>query len=60
MYESFITTKQVKILLEEFKFVEVPVISKKLKCGDIGKGAIADTIDIFNAVEGVRTSQSLN
>ena len=50
MYEHFITKKQVKILLEEFKFIEIPVVEKILKCGDYGKGGIANTEDIYNII----------
>jgi phosphopantothenoylcysteine synthetase/decarboxylase len=50
MYDHFLTKKQVKILLEEFKFIEIPVVEKVLKCGDFGKGGIADTRDIFNTI----------
>jgi phosphopantothenoylcysteine decarboxylase len=50
MYEHFITKKQVNILLDEFKFFEIQVVEKILKCGDYGKGGIADTIDIFQTI----------
>jgi phosphopantothenoylcysteine synthetase/decarboxylase len=50
MYEHFLTKKQVDILLNEFKFIEVPVVEKILKCGDYGKGGIANTDDIVNTV----------
>ena len=50
MYEHFITTKQIKILTEEFKFIQIPSVIKKLKCGDFGIGGIADTSLIFETV----------
>jgi phosphopantothenoylcysteine decarboxylase len=50
MYEHFLTAKQVKILLEEFKFIQIPSISKKLMCGDIGQGGIADTKDLYEII----------
>lgn len=51
MFESFITEKQRKILKEEFKFIEIPVVSKQLACGDIGLGALASSKDIFKTVD---------
>lgn len=50
MYEHFLTKRQLKILLEDFKFVQIPSVVKKLACGDVGIGAIADTKDIVEAV----------
>ena len=50
MYINFLTEKQRKILLEEFKFIEIPAIEKKLACGDIGIGGIADTDVIYEKV----------
>ena len=50
MYENFLTRKQIKILEEEFKFVQIPSVVKLLKCGDVGIGGIADTKDIYEIV----------
>ena len=53
MYDHFITQKQVNILVNEFKFIQIPSVCKKLKCvkcGDIGMGGIADTKDIVKIV----------
>jgi phosphopantothenoylcysteine synthetase/decarboxylase len=50
MYEHFITAKQIKILTDEFKFTQIPSAIKKLKCGDIGIGGIADTVLLFEMV----------
>jgi phosphopantothenoylcysteine decarboxylase len=50
MYEHFLTEKQVKILTEEFKFISIPSVVKKLKCGDYGIGGIADTEVIHKMV----------
>lgn len=50
MYENFITEKQIKILLNEFHFIQIPSKVKKLKCGDYGIGGIADTDDIIKIV----------
>lgn len=50
MYEHFITEKQKQILLLEFKFIEIPVIEKKLACGDFGRGAIADTETMYDII----------
>ncbi len=51
MYNHFITEKQVGILEKEFRFVQIPAVVKKLKCGDIGIGGIADTVDVFRIVD---------
>jgi phosphopantothenoylcysteine synthetase/decarboxylase len=51
MYEHFITEKQIKVLVEEFKFIQIPSVIKKLKCGDFGIGGIADTKDIYETVK---------
>ncbi len=50
MYEHFLTVKQVKILTDEFKFINIPSVVKKLKCGDYGPGGIADTEMIYTMV----------
>ena len=50
MYENFLTKKQIKILEEEFKFIQIPSVVKLLKCGDVGIGGIADTKDIYDIV----------
>lgn len=41
------------ILTEEFKFIQIPPVSKTLKCGDVGIGGIADTKDIYENVNSV-------
>jgi phosphopantothenoylcysteine decarboxylase len=51
MYENFLTNKQRKILIEDFKFIEIPVIEKILACGDIGLGAIANTDTIYEIIK---------
>ena len=51
MYENFLTEKQRKILIEEYKFIEIPSIEKKLACGDIGLGAIANTETIYKIIK---------
>lgn len=51
MYENFLTEKQRKILIEDFKFIEIPVVEKKLACGDIGLGAIANTDSIYKIIK---------
>jgi phosphopantothenoylcysteine synthetase/decarboxylase len=50
MYEHFLTFKQIKILTEEFKFIQIPSAVKILKCGDYGIGGIADTSLIYEMV----------
>ena len=50
MYEHFITHQQINILINEFKFIQIPSAVKKLKCGDFGIGGIADTKDILKIV----------
>ena len=50
MYKNFITKKQIEIMLNEFKWIQIPSLVKKLKCGDVGIGGIADTKDIVKIV----------
>ncbi len=50
MYEHFLTNKQRKMLNDDFKFIEIPVIGKRLACGDVGLGAIADTDTIYKLI----------
>jgi phosphopantothenoylcysteine decarboxylase len=51
MYENFLTEKQRKILIDDFKFIEIPVIEKRLACGDVGLGAIANTDTIYEIIK---------
>ncbi len=60
MYEHFLTEKQIKIIKEEFKFVQIPSVVKKLKCGDVGIGGIADTKDIYDIVDKYFESQGVS
>lgn len=50
MYNNSITQKHQEILNKELFFIEIPVVSKKLKCGDSGKGALAQISDIFKEI----------
>ncbi|XP_066557770.1 phosphopantothenoylcysteine decarboxylase isoform X2 [Amia ocellicauda] len=50
MWEHPITARQVKVL-KEFGYVEVPCISKRLVCGDEGKGAMAEPSTITDMVK---------
>ena len=50
MYEYCITEKQITILINQFKFIQIPSVVQKLKCGDIRIGGIADTKDIVRIV----------
>ncbi|KAF7224379.1 phosphopantothenoylcysteine decarboxylase [Nothobranchius furzeri] len=50
MWQHPITAQQVS-RLKEFGYVEVPCISKKLVCGDDGKGAMAEVSTIVSAVK---------
>uniref|UniRef100_A0A8C5EPY8 Phosphopantothenoylcysteine decarboxylase n=1 Tax=Gouania willdenowi TaxID=441366 RepID=A0A8C5EPY8_GOUWI len=50
MWKHPITAQQVS-RLKEFGYVEVPCISKKLVCGDEGKGAMAEVSTIVSVVE---------
>lgn len=60
MYEHFLTKKQIDILVNEFKFIQIPSVVKKLKCGDVGIGGIADTKDIVKMVcEGMGISDEI-
>ncbi|XP_007556876.1 phosphopantothenoylcysteine decarboxylase isoform X1 [Poecilia latipinna] len=49
MWMHPITAQQVS-RLKEFGYVEIPCISKKLVCGDEGKGAMAEVSTIVSAV----------
>ncbi len=60
MYEHFLTAKQEKILTEEFKFISIPPVVKKLKCGDYGVGGIADTEVIYKIVTDTLREYKLN
>ncbi|XP_071392351.1 phosphopantothenoylcysteine decarboxylase isoform X4 [Centroberyx affinis] len=50
MWQHPITARQVASL-KEFGYVEIPCISKKLVCGDEGKGAMAEVSTIVNVVK---------
>lgn len=49
MWEHPITAKHVSIL-KEWGYVEIPPVSKKLMCGDVGVGAMAEVTTIVNEV----------
>ncbi|XP_070542264.1 phosphopantothenoylcysteine decarboxylase-like [Ptychodera flava] len=50
MWEHPLTSRQVTTL-KEFGYLEVPCIEKKLACGDIGYGAMAEVSTIVTAVK---------
>ncbi|XP_062860756.1 phosphopantothenoylcysteine decarboxylase [Trichomycterus rosablanca] len=50
MWQHPITAQQVTIL-QGFGYVEIPCISKKLVCGDEGKGAMSEVSTIVNEVK---------
>ncbi|XP_071354361.1 phosphopantothenoylcysteine decarboxylase [Trachinotus anak] len=50
MWQHPITAQQVSSL-KEFGYVEIPCISKKLVCGDEGKGAMAEVSTIVSVVK---------
>ncbi|XP_056137603.1 phosphopantothenoylcysteine decarboxylase [Lampris incognitus] len=50
MWQHPITAQQVTSL-KEFGYAEIPCISKKLVCGDEGKGAMAEVSTIIDAVK---------
>lgn len=50
MWQHPITARQVASL-QEFGYVEIPCIAKKLVCGDEGKGAMAEVSTIVDAVK---------
>ncbi|XP_060779844.1 phosphopantothenoylcysteine decarboxylase isoform X2 [Neoarius graeffei] len=50
MWQHPITAQQVA-KLQGFGYVEIPCISKKLVCGDEGKGAMAEVSTIVKAVQ---------
>nr|XP_061812867.1 phosphopantothenoylcysteine decarboxylase-like [Nerophis lumbriciformis] len=50
MWQHPITAQQVQ-RLKEFGYVEIPCIAKKLVCGDVGKGAMAEVSTIINVIK---------
>ncbi|KAM7396779.1 hypothetical protein PAMP_019791 [Pampus punctatissimus] len=50
MWQHPITAQQV-FKMKEFGYVEIPCISKKLVCGDEGKGAMAEVSTIISVVQ---------
>ncbi|KAB5574887.1 hypothetical protein PHYPO_G00214290 [Pangasianodon hypophthalmus] len=50
MWQHPITARQVATL-QSFGYVEIPCISKKLVCGDEGKGAMAEVSTIVDAIQ---------
>ncbi|KAK3570741.1 hypothetical protein QTP86_025382, partial [Hemibagrus guttatus] len=50
MWQHPITAQQVATL-KSFGYVEIPCISKKLVCGDEGKGAMAEVSAIVDAIQ---------
>lgn len=50
MYNNKLTEEHNNKLKYEFGCIEIPVITKKLKCGDYGKGALAQISDIYKAI----------
>ncbi|XP_037538862.1 phosphopantothenoylcysteine decarboxylase [Nematolebias whitei] len=50
MWQHPITAQQVS-RLKEFGYVEIPCITKKLVCGDEGKGAMAEVSTIISVVK---------
>lgn len=56
MYEHFLTKKHCDSIIEDYRFVQIPSTSAKLKCGDIGMGCIANTSTIVEYVENGTTN----
>lgn len=52
MYEHPITSQQIAIL-KSFGYREVPVVSKKLMCGDVGPGAMAEVETIVEYIRNI-------
>lgn len=52
MYEHPITSQQIAIL-KSFGYREVPVVSKKLMCGDVGPGAMAEVETIVENIRNI-------
>nr|XP_043870398.1 phosphopantothenoylcysteine decarboxylase-like [Solea senegalensis] len=50
MWQHPITAEQVS-RMKEFGYVEIPCVAKKLVCGDVGKGAMAEVSSIVSAVK---------
>ncbi|XP_057658089.1 phosphopantothenoylcysteine decarboxylase [Diorhabda carinulata] len=52
MYEHPLTSQQITIL-KSFGYLEVPVVSKKLMCGDVGPGAMAEVETIVEYIKNI-------
>lgn len=50
MYNNVVTQEHLEIVKKKLGFIEVPVTCKVLKCGEFGKGSLADVNDLFYAV----------
>lgn len=50
MYLNPLTEEHIIKVKQTYGFHEIPVITKKLKCGDIGKGALARIETIYKAI----------
>ncbi|PAA92490.1 hypothetical protein BOX15_Mlig019526g2, partial [Macrostomum lignano] len=50
MYQHPLTAKHVAVLKNTLGYIEVPVVAKKLMCGEVGAGAMAEPDTIVEAV----------
>lgn len=50
MYNNVVTQEHLEIVKKKLGFIEVPVTCKVLKCGEFGKGSLADVNDLFFGV----------
>lgn len=50
MYNNLITQEHLEIVKSKLGFIEVPVTCKVLKCGEFGKGSLANINDLYSVV----------
>ena len=50
MWEHVFTARHLDVCTKELGYVVVPPVAKKLACGDIGVGAMAEVATIVKAV----------
>lgn len=51
MFQHPITAKGLAVLTNELRYIQIGPISKRLACGDVGLGAMAETEDIVDLVK---------
>jgi phosphopantothenoylcysteine decarboxylase len=49
MYEHMLTGQHIRILTESFGYTLIPTVTKRLLCGEVGDGALANIETILEA-----------